>query len=224
MTSLAALYQRIPLWAVFLILVLGSGVYQYYAVRRRRRELAAWAMQSGWSFATDEAEPDPDSYGQLDYFRQGRSQGLANRMQPPGGESSELLADHSFVTGSGKNSHTHAQTIFLCRLPFAALPQFSLHPENLGHKLLAMFGMQDVDFADDPEFSRRFLLRGADEDAVRARFSPLCRAALAPHAGWSLEGDGEWLVLYRNETLCPPAGLQKFIADARIISGLFSAR
>src|SRR2546422_3151571 len=48
------------------------------------------------------------------------------------------------------------------------LPTFMLTPEDLRAKLAVLFGGQDVDFDDSPEFSRRYRLRGTDEDAVRA--------------------------------------------------------
>jgi hypothetical protein len=38
----------------------------------------------------------------------------------------------------------------------------------MDHGLAAYFGGQDIDFAESPEFSRAYRLRGSDEAAVRA--------------------------------------------------------
>ena len=38
---------------------------------------------------------------------------------------------------------------------------FEMRPENLLNKIGAALGRQDIDFDSNPEFSRRYLLRGS---------------------------------------------------------------
>ncbi len=51
------------------------------------------------------------------------------------------------------------------------LPNFTLRPENLFHKIGQVFGYQDIDFDSHPEFSKRYLLKGENESEVRSTFS-----------------------------------------------------
>ena len=57
----------------------------------------------------------------------------------------------------------------------SSLPQFLLTPEGFWARVAAYFGGQDIDFADSPEFSSAYRLRGSDEPAVRALFTPARR-------------------------------------------------
>jgi hypothetical protein len=58
-----------------------------------------------------------------------------------------------------------------------SLPEFELRSENMFHKIGKAFGCQDINFESHPEFSKRYLLRGADEEAVRTFFTPEMRVA-----------------------------------------------
>ncbi len=55
------------------------------------------------------------------------------------------------------------------------LPRFRLRPKNLGHRIDRE---PDINFPQDPVFSRRFLLQGYPEEAVRALFHPRFRGYL----------------------------------------------
>ena len=82
------------------------------------------------------------------------------------------LFDYTYVTGSGKSRHDHHQTVVGLSLPTLTLPPFVLMPENLFHKVVSALGWHDIDFPEAPNFSKRFLLRGAQEHAIRAAFNP----------------------------------------------------
>ena len=51
-----------------------------------------------------------------------------------------------------------------------SLPHFTLRPEKLRHKLAAIAGKDDIDLAECPSFSKRFLLRGEAPSALRDLF------------------------------------------------------
>ena len=81
-----------------------------------------------------------------------------------------------------------------------SLPSFSLEPEvpgDLGQIFAAWAGDQDIDFDDDPEFSRRCLLKGKEEAAIRTLFNPILRGFIVkrwPSAIPALEGNGKHLL------------------------------
>ena len=53
----------------------------------------------------------------------------------------------------------------------AQVPRFALTREGLLHRVGAALGFQDIDFDEDPEFSKRFVLKGDDEHAIREIFA-----------------------------------------------------
>ena len=52
--------------------------------------------------------------------------------------------------------------------------------------------MQDINFERWPEFSKNYLLRGRNEEAVRTLFTDDILAYYNQTAGLSTEGNGEW--------------------------------
>ena len=71
--------------------------------------------------------------------------------------------------------------------------------------------LHDIDFPEAPNFSKRFLLRGAQEHAIRAAFNPAVLDFFEHHPGMSAEGCGRQLIYYRADHLQRPAGLRGFM-------------
>ena len=91
------------------------------------------------------------------------------------------------------------------------LPHFRLHPEvPLFHDVAKAFGMQDINFENHPDFSRRYLLRGEDEAKIRLRFHPSFLNFLEQHPPCYAEGFGPQLVIWRDY---PPPVTPEKMAD-----------
>jgi hypothetical protein len=79
------------------------------------------------------------------------------------------------------------------------LPRFWLRPEvPLFDDVAKAFGMQDINFENHPDFSRRYLLRGEDEAKTRLRFHPSFLNFLEQHPPCYAEGFGPQLVIWRD--------------------------
>jgi len=65
-----------------------------------------------------------------------------------------------------------SQTVAFAELGNVHLSRFSLDPESIFHKIGEIVGFKDIDFPENKRFSDRYLLKGADEAAVRAVFKP----------------------------------------------------
>ena len=63
-------------------------------------------------------------------------------------------------------AHTYYQTFFFIQSKDLGLPEMLIYPEKFFHKVGSLLGMQDIDFEEWPEFSRKFLVQG-DEWGVR---------------------------------------------------------
>ncbi|MFS8815337.1 hypothetical protein NW811_08585 [Synechococcus sp. R60.4] len=85
------------------------------------------------------------------------------------------------------------------------LPHFRLHPEvPLFHDVAKAFGMQDINFENHPDFSRRYLLRGEDEAKIRLRFHPSFLNFLEQHPPCCAEGSGPQLIVWRDDQQVSP--------------------
>ncbi|HEV8584074.1 MAG TPA: hypothetical protein VGT02_03785 [Methylomirabilota bacterium] len=87
------------------------------------------------------------------------------------------------------------------------LPQFRLTPEHLGDRIAQRLGAQDLDFAQDPEFSKAYQLQGPDEGALRQLFTPETRRFLVADPGQSIASDGRHLVWWARPSALGLGGL-----------------
>ena len=107
------------------------------------------------------------------------------------------IIDYSYTTGSGRNSSTVSQTVAAYCTNEVSIASFELRPEHIFHKIRQAFGSKDIDIESYPEFSKRYLLRGDDEPAVRNCFTPAVLDLLDREHGWSIEASGQWMVVCR---------------------------
>jgi hypothetical protein len=200
-------------------------ILQKRAERRRSEEIRRQAAVLGCVFE-ERAELDGQPFATLGTFHAGNRRRIRNLLiqrRPDGGE--RRVFDYSYVVSSGKSSHTHRQTVAVFRLPGCSFPRFRMSRENLFHKIGSAFGFQDIDFADDPDFSERYLLRGENEEAVRRVFDYRVRQGLRhDRPGWSVEADGDWLVLMRPEVREKPERLVGFIQEVERVAELFTVQ
>ncbi len=213
----------IPVFAFGGPLVVFGGFF--YLVHRHERNrvdaMRAVARTMGFSFEDTLGDRAPERFGELPLFARGRRRHADSVMAGTLAGEPAVAFDYSYVVGSGKNNRTFKQTVALFPTKDRALPDFELAPENFLHKLGQVFGYQDLDFQENEEFSRRYLLRGADEDAIRRAFNATVLAFLAGRPGWSVQTRAGTAAVFRAGTRCKPDQLPAFLADALLIlSGL----
>lgn len=145
-------------------------------------------------------------------FSQGRARKMKNVLRGESRKTEVAIFDYCYTTGSGKNSRTHHQTAVCFRSERLDLPNFTLRPEHWYHKIGNMLGYQDIDFADYPEFSREYLLRGDDEESIRDLFTAATIEQFDGQTGICLEGRGNRLIVYRAGKRVEPFEVQDFLA------------
>jgi hypothetical protein len=122
------------------------------------------------------------------------------------------IFDYCYTTGGGKNSTTHHQTGICFRSKRLDLPKFTMRPELWYHKIGSMLGYEDIDFADYPEFSRRYLLRSDDEQGVRELFTAAAIERLEGHSDICAEGSAGRLIVYRAGKRVKPMEVRDLLA------------
>jgi hypothetical protein len=214
--------MRVPIeiweiWAGMAALAVGGIALSRYLTRKRGREFEQAAMQMGFAYQLEDKPIEPADEARFHLFSQGHGRKFRNVARGGCSAGEVVLFDYQYTVGSGKNSHTYCQTVALFRWPGTSLPGFTLAHERWWHKVGTAFGYQDLDFDSNPEFSRRFLLRGADEEAIRQFFTPPVLAFFESRdsaEAWTWEGAGDKLLLYTQGRKVKPADLPMFLQEA----------
>lgn len=201
-------------YVVVLLLVIAAVIgLAAWSNAKRRKALQAVADGLGWTYAP-EARHHADPFTHFPLFGQGHGRRASNLLAGDfGGQPMEVF-DYRYTTGGGKNQQTHVQTVVHFDLPALRLPPFSVRPENVMHKLITAFGYQDIDIAERPEFSKRFLLRGPDEAAIRRRFADPLPDIFDANRGIGVDGGDSHLFVFRPGRLSKPEGLPDLLTMA----------
>jgi carbonic anhydrase len=208
------------------VLLIALVVWLFIRARRlaeeRRRMLQQTAQMMGWTylpFADFSMIPNLESYY---LFSQGHSKKIENMMYGEIDGGRAAVFDYYYVTGSGKNRSTHNQTVVYFQSRQLQLPLFSLRPENVFHKVFEAFGYQDIDFAQRPEFSKRYLLRGQDEQNIRQIFSDRVLAFFETNQERiSTDAGGDQLFFYQENVPVAPQNVRQFVEWGRGLLHLF---
>ena len=178
-------------------------------VRTRQRESNAAALGLRYQ---QKGGIGGEKFSELPLFRKARS----GRVRNLACNGDLLVFDFSYQPVSDASGVTR-QTVAVHRLAGEPLTAFALRPEGIVSKGDQWLGASDVDFDDDPAFSKRYQLMGTDEDAVRELFAGSIREELTNEPGWSIEGRGQWIVLYRRGQLLGAGELGSFVARTRAL-------
>lgn len=212
----------IALIIVATLMVLAAS---FYANHLRTEAIKTLAMNLGFEFCGYGNQAIPSSVWSFDLFNKGRSRRVSNLIRGQMMDAEVSLFDYSYRTGSGKNSHTHRQTVVLVKSRELQLPFFLLTPENIFHKIGSVFGYKDIDFSDYPRFSQRYLLRGTDEDRIRALFNYDTIPIYESLTGTTTEGEGQHLIYYAAGHQQSPRNWHGLMEDAlRVYQGFRRCR
>lgn len=221
--------DRIRLRAAFAIAVvlafIGFLAWVFVKVARRLQQRRVQEIQSALSGLGFTLREDHDELvrlvGLFKIGQQGSWRQVLNPFElalPANG--SMLLMDYYFQIG-GKNKGALRQTLALISDQRYDLPAFILAPENFFYRFKENFGAQDIDFEDFPNFSQMFNLKGDDEAAVRALFTPAVIAELERHPDITLEGRAGYLLIFRARKWIKPQHFPRFHEEAQQLAQLF---
>ena len=148
--------------------------------------------------------------------------GFRNLMRGTSSPGETVLFDFQYGSVEGDRFE---QTVAAFSSSGARWPQFSIGPKGiLDRAVIAATGAvgvkRDLEFASHPAFTRRYLVRGRDETAVRTLFNPRALEVWTSlqQRGWSACGADRWLLVYRDHRLIPPRRLGDFLDQARMLA------
>ncbi|MFK7961939.1 MAG: hypothetical protein AB8G96_15605 [Phycisphaerales bacterium] len=181
--------------------------------KRRQRELTDAAADLGLDFEAD-GTASLAIYDDFACLNQRRRRPARNRMFGQIADIEVHCFEARHRVQAGKNSHTITETVVAATLPHRAWPTFRLEREGIGSRLRQVFGAADLDFDDDPAFSKAWHLSADDEAAIRAWFTPARREAIGTPAGNIIEARDRRVVIKRHRSRVRPRDLAGHILDS----------
>jgi len=184
------------LFVLFAVGMLAFAVLAWWAGRKRRERLIAWAATNGWTYAASDVSLT--NFSQWQPFGVGHSKRATEVLAGRYDRLSALSFAYRWTTGSGRESTTHTAHIVAVVLP-AYLPRVELTPDGLGAKLAKLVGAQDLTF-ESADFNRAYRVSASDPRVAHAIVHPrLMERMLRDDArGSSWRIDGTWLLSWET--------------------------
>ncbi len=120
--------------------------------------------------------------------------------------------DYSCLLGYGKEQIKRQSTVALFDFNKGAFPDFHLSAEGNFEKETS--GLEPVDMALFSGLPPGAKLYGRDLAALKKLFTPEIAACFSEHPGWSAQGAGRYLVMYKGHKLLNTGKYREFMAEA----------
>jgi len=127
-----------------------------------------------------------------------------------------IVSDVTLGEGALSASREMQITLVLISEVDMHIPDFALEPEGLATKVSELAGVKDIDFKDHPLFSKKYFLRGNDEQEIRKFFREDILTFLENRENIHIESHKNKLLFYRKRDLLDPGEIlytEKFSED-----------
>ena len=199
------------------IIIAFVGVVWYVAKwfeEQRSQEYAGFARKLGLEFSPTGDTVLLESLANFSLFQLGHSRKLRNLIRGQTQNVDVAIFDYSYTTGGGNSSSTSRQTVVRFDSPWLNLPKFELRPAHVGHRLAKLFGYQDITISEFSKFSKKYLLRGDNEEAIRKVFNEDVVLHLESLDGLYVFGERSKLLIYRQNKRLRGYELRGFLEEA----------
>ncbi|MFO0596491.1 MAG: hypothetical protein U0228_14335 [Myxococcaceae bacterium] len=210
--------QLAPILAIggFIAFIAGIIYIAWLVEKKRTEAMTAYAQQHGMQF--EGVRPQLiQEMNSFKLFNQGHSKSVKNLMRGAKDAGAVRICDYQYTTGHGKHRTVWNQTICVLQTPGRSAPHFFCRRQRaLFDALGKMFGGQDINFDDDPAFSKAYVLQtSGDEQQLRHFMSPALRELLTRLSDKNivLEVVGDTLLLHQGRRL-KPEQIDALVADA----------
>lgn len=185
-----------------------------YFARRRRLALEQLAESLGFIFQATAGTELRVGLPKFTLLQAGRRQQMENVLTGSTQTTQVMIFDWRYVTGSGKNTQNHLSTIVAIQSAELRMPLWLCRPESVLDWIGLTFDGRDIDFEDQPLFSKKYHLHGNNEARLRRLFDADVCAFFEQHAGSYAEASGEWLIYCRQGKKVAPEKVRDLLRDA----------
>ena len=209
---------------IFVVLVIAGLYVSVFALardveRRRVTGYQAYCSARGYTYLHVRPRGEAEYVGVVDMFRHGASHIWRHEITGPDFVAFEYL----YPTDLDDRSGAYRAAMIKWEDANTHRPRFAAGPKALLDRIAPLMHGPDIDFPEDPDFSKLYVVRGVDRDPVRRLFRPAVRAQLVANPGQQLAGDGPILFWWRFGGLPPPDLLDAFLAAAAQVKQLFTS-
>ncbi len=216
-----------PQILIILVLVtIAAIIYLVVRAEKKRTEnLKNQAHMMGLSFSEKTPDDFLSSLSEFKLFSKGRSKKAYNLINGSAQGIPYSIFDYKYTVGAGKSSQTPMQTVFFAKKESLKLPKFSMAPEYFYHKIGDLLGSKDIDFTNKPIFSKKYILKGDDDTAIRNTFKEEILSFFErKKEKIAIEANSNKMIIYRPSKNIKPKDLTKFKDESIKIVGLFSEK
>ena len=207
-----------------LVLVIGILAIARHLEKVRREALEKFASELSLDFhpfGHDELNAQIQGFK---LFNSGHSRKMTNVIIGETDLVKVAIFDYRYTTGSGKNSHTHHQTVVSMESPNLEIPSFTLRPESLFDWFGSVMGFQDIDFDEHPKFSKMFVLKGENVEAIRNFFDMEILDFFAERKGITFEGFPGQFIYFKGGRTTKPEDMRSYLEEGYSVYAAFMAR
>jgi len=162
----------------------------------RQQRLKDFAKEIEWKFKTNSIFEVPE----LENFPFFKAKMIDHAYNIFHGFSSVIdfkVMDLEFYEGEFIAQERHKKTLLLVD-PKIDLPKFRLDKERIFDKIAALAWFQEINIEGHEDFSKRFSLKGEDEDGIKKFFTNELILFLESHPYYHIESNGEKLLIFKS--------------------------
>lgn len=208
-------------WAgVFIFWVLISAALQG---RRRREALRVAGEKLGFTFQARGKSAAAEGLAQLPLFDPCAEGLLVNYLTrtEEGGEVEESVFDYHYLAGGEGARMPRRQTVFVYSCSSVTFPSFVLEPDDFFHMVGEFFGPAGIDFGSHPVFSKKYRVKGLDEEAIRECFSEEVLSVIESMDWLHVQACGDKMIFFRTGLTVRPEELGSVIDEYTKFKDLF---
>ncbi len=120
------------------------------------------------------------------------------------------LQDIVFDEGTSIGKIAYDTTLIIIELR-NEIPSFALEKEQFYDKILQQVGMKDIEFENDPEFSKKELVQGSNEEETKAFFNDAIRAFILENSEYHVESIGSKLLIFNKTERLTLAEMERLV-------------
>lgn len=189
--------------------------------RKRSRQFEQAAGELSLLFQAEFPSKYAQELGKYPLFQVGSERRSVNAITADSGDVRLVIFDYHYATGSGKNKTRYKQTVAWVLSRELEMPDFNLSPESWLSRIGDLLTKSDIDFADDAEFSKKFVLTGSDPAAVASFFNPVRRQALLKIKSPRIEAASHAFIFYRPRHRIAPSDVKTLMSEAFLLYQTF---
>lgn len=217
--------MEIIYWIILLFIV-GIVLIKIILRRRRVETLRKISQMIGFTYHEDPGNLLKE-LDEFSLFSKGSNREISNLLIGKKNGLQWKIIDYSYEIGAlGRHKYTYSQTVAIADLG-KRLPRFHISSDPfddktqdiIASKVHDIWGLKKISLKDNPEFSKKYHLKGRDEKAVKKLFTPKIISFFMEKDQPDIEVNGKTIICYmRNHKLAPYAIISFIDNTTRIVN------